>query len=65
LGSDIVSIFFNQDSIINLDRIKELKQEAWVCSNQKAKEFLNFTPQYSLKQGLEETISWYIKNNWL
>ena len=65
LITEISSIFSKQDLIINFDRIRELKQEAWVCSNQKARKFLNFTPRYSLKQGLGETISWYIKNNWL
>jgi|Deesub1362B_J571_1020462.scaffolds.fasta_scaffold02747_3 nucleoside-diphosphate-sugar epimerase len=65
LVSEIFSIFSKQDLILNFDRIKELKQEAWVCSSKKAEKYFNFKTHYSLQQGLEETISWYLKQNWL
>ena len=63
--SEIFSIFSKQDLILNFDRIKELKQEAWVCSSEKAEKYLNFKARYSLEEGLKETISWYLEQKWL
>jgi nucleoside-diphosphate-sugar epimerase len=36
-----------------------------MVDTQKAKEKLDFNPQYSLQEALHETIDWYIKNSWL
>lgn len=36
-------------------------QRLW-ADNRKAKEFLNWSPKYSLEEGLKETISWFEKN---
>ncbi|MCP2520748.1 NAD(P)-dependent oxidoreductase [Candidatus Aminicenantes bacterium AC-335-B20] len=63
--SEIFSILSKQDLILNFDRIKELKQESWVCMSEKAKKYLKFKARYSLKEGLKETISWYREQKWL
>lgn len=41
------------------DKMKELLQQHWVCSGQKAKRDLGFDPKTSLRKGLEETIRSY------
>lgn len=41
------------------DKLKELEQQHWVCSGQKAKRELGFEPRISLEAGMRETIQWY------
>jgi len=52
-------------SIINLQKLKEMRQKGWVADVTKAKEKLSFETKYSLEEGMQETIDWYVKNNWL
>jgi len=37
--------------------IKNLK--IWIANISKSKKFLNWSPEYSIENGLEETIKWY------
>lgn len=45
-------------------RVRPEKSEVFklICDNRKAKELLNWTPQYTLEEGLKETISFIQKN---
>lgn len=43
----------------------EALQEAWLCDISKAKDVLGFSPRWSLREGLELTIAWYLKAGWL
>lgn len=63
--SDLVNKFTRNPSIINKYKLIEMKQKGWVADTQKAQKKLSFSPQYSLYQGIKETIHWYQKNNWL
>ncbi|MBP3942256.1 NAD-dependent epimerase/dehydratase family protein [Sphingobacteriaceae bacterium WQ 2009] len=47
------------------ERLNELTAENWICNIDKAKERLNFKPNFDLKAGLSETLNWYKKNKWL
>lgn len=37
----------------------------WVCDISKAKQKLGYQPQYSLEEGITETVKWYQENNFL
>lgn len=50
---------------LNIDKLNEILPDYWICSNQKAKDLLNFTPKYDLKTGMANAIEWYKKNRWL
>jgi dihydroflavonol-4-reductase len=50
---------------ITLDKIAELKPDYWICSNEKAKSELSFSPKYNLEQGILKTIQWYKDENWI
>ncbi|MET0573360.1 MAG: NAD(P)-dependent oxidoreductase [Pedobacter agri] len=50
---------------LNIDKVRELTGMNWTCDIENIKKDLGFSPKYQLKQGLEETIKWYKKNNWL
>lgn len=50
---------------LNLDKLGELLPDYWIFSNEKAKKLLGFSPHYTLQNGMNETIQWYKKENWL
>lgn len=47
------------------DRLNDFLQPSWTCSSAKICRELDFTPQYTLKRGIEETYLWYKDQNWL
>lgn len=47
------------------DKIHELAQQYWLCSNAACCETFAFKPRYGLRQGMQETIAWYRKQNLL
>lgn len=49
---------------LNIEKIQEIKAKSWNCDTTKNAE-LGYEPKYSLKKGVEETVSWYKKNDWL
>jgi nucleoside-diphosphate-sugar epimerase len=51
--------------VLNREKLHELTAINWQCSIEEAKTQLDFRPQYSLKQGLWETLQWYRLNKWL
>ncbi len=52
-------------TIFNPDKVQELGQECWVCSDQRAKTELGFVPEYDLKKGIQETWQWYKEQGWI
>lgn len=51
--------------VLNREKLHELTAANWQCSIEKAKTQLGFCPQYTLEQGLRETLQWYHQNKWL
>lgn len=56
---------FSPSTILSPDKMKELTQKCWVCDIKKAQDELGFVTQYSLEDGLRETIEWYQGQGWL
>jgi nucleoside-diphosphate-sugar epimerase len=54
-----------KSSIINLEKYKELKQQAWTVDTEKLRKILSFVPQYTMEKAIGETINWYLKHKWL
>lgn len=51
--------------LLSRDKVKEAVAPAWVCSNEKAKHLLGFSPKVSIEEGLETAARWYRENGWL
>lgn len=51
--------------VLNREKLQELTAVNWQCSIENAQIQLDFLPQYTLKQGLWETLQWYRLNKWL
>lgn len=52
-------------STLNRDKYKIMKQRNWNCDVSEAKKDFNFTPEYDLKRGIEESVKWYKENGWI
>ena len=52
-------------STLNRDKFKILKQRNWLCDTSEARNDFEFSPKYSLREGLRETIAWYREAGWL
>ena len=50
---------------LNLDQLKEILPDYWVCSNDKAKEMPGFVPEFDLAGGMSNAIEWYQRQHWL
>jgi dihydroflavonol-4-reductase len=62
---EIFATISGKNTIINPDKMNELKQPYWVISSGRARNDFSFKTQYDLQTGLEKTIKWYHDNNWL
>lgn len=63
--SEFLSFFTRKPALVNRQKIIEMKQIAWLCSNNKIKEAIQWEPNFSLESGMKQTASWYIKEKWL
>jgi nucleoside-diphosphate-sugar epimerase len=50
---------------LNKEKMAELTAVNWACNIESMQDDFGFQPQYDLKRGLTETLSWYKINNWL
>ncbi len=69
---DLVSFFQigwsrlqGKPALLNRDKVKEMKQTSWLCSNSRAKKILGFRPLIDLEDGLRDTARWYKTENWI
>ena len=63
--SETVGKVTKNPSALNIDKINELKCSNWLCDASDFYKDTNYRVQYSLDQGIEETINWYKNENWL
>ncbi len=52
-------------ALLNSDKVREMKQPNWLCSNARAKAELTFRPQIELESGFRQTVDWYRRTGWL
>ncbi len=52
-------------AVLNHHKALEMKQQFWICRNEKAKKELGFSPQFTLEKGITETVRWYKNAGWL
>ncbi len=57
--------FLNKLPFLSTDKLNEISSANWLCDSTALWKDLHTTPGYSLKEGLQETIQWYIENKWL
>ena len=50
---------------LNMDKLNELLPDYWICSNEKAKSQLGFSPEFDLRAGMTHAIEWYKRERWI
>lgn len=63
--SEKMFAMLGKSTTFNSDKYKIMKQRNWACDTTPIKTDLGFVPKYHLKEGVEETVEWYRKNQWL
>jgi nucleoside-diphosphate-sugar epimerase len=63
--SELFTAFSNKPVTLNVEKCKDITQQRWVCSNEKAKRELGFNPKYSLEESFKKTIDWYKEMKWI
>jgi len=63
--SELLSLLTKKPSLVNRYTVREMKERCWIADIKKAKEKLSFSPGYSLKDAVQETIEWYLQHEWL
>ena len=62
--SEFIAGLFGKATFLNRQKYLEIQQKGWVCSTDKLNQ-LGFKQEYDLKRGVEKTVIWYRKNNWI
>jgi len=52
-------------SIINLDKLREIRHNHWTCDSKKAELEFGFIPRVTIKEGIKWTADWYRIHKWL
>jgi nucleoside-diphosphate-sugar epimerase len=63
--SGIANKFRKSPRIFDRNKFKDIKQKSWAANTRKATQALSFHTQYTLQEAVQETIDWYLENNWL
>lgn len=63
--ADGVSKITRKPSLINREKVLELRQEAWTCSSARFSDDTGFHPDDNLKKGVFATAEWYREKGWL
>jgi len=63
--SGFVSRLSGKVSVLNKNKVNEIKCQSWAVDAAGIKEDFNFAPSYFLREGIKRTADWYNKNNWL
>jgi len=62
---ELIGKICNKQMYLNTQKARELIQNSWACSIEKAKTQLGFNPHVSLSEGFLNTYTWYKKMGWL
>jgi dihydroflavonol-4-reductase len=65
LGGSLVSQFTSTPTLLSLDKLRDIRQSQWLCSNERAKAEIGFQPRLDLLTGLAATAAWYQEAGWL
>jgi dihydroflavonol-4-reductase len=65
IGGSVTSQFTAKPTLMSLDKLRDLRQSQWLCSNARARAELGFQPALDLYNGLADAAAWYKAAGWL
>lgn len=51
--------------LLNKQKLKEMKQDAWLMNIDKIKKDLDYKASFTLEQGFRAAFKWYVENKWI
>ena len=57
--NELYAAIFDKISIIDREKIREVSQPSWLCSPEKIKSDIGFTPGSDIQEALRSTVEWY------
>lgn len=63
--SELFSVVSGKAVLLNMEKAKDIVQDAWTCDISKAKKELGFRESYSIEEGIRNTVQWYREHGWL
>ncbi len=64
-AGDIVARLTRSTPLFRSEKLEDMRQLAWVCSSEKAREDLDWSPTTSVEEAVEKTACWYRKHGWI
>jgi dihydroflavonol-4-reductase len=65
LFAEFGALFSKKPALLNLEKVKDIVQDAWTCSVTKAQQELGYKEHRTLAEGIQETVEWYKQQHWL
>jgi len=65
LGAKVQERLTGKPALLNEQRLLNMRQPYWLCSNEKARQELGFVPEHDLETAIGETADWYLEHGWL
>lgn len=62
---ELIYRFKGETPGFNREKVDEMTENNWICDIQPLDVDIGFKPNYDLKKGIAETITWYEKEGWL
>jgi len=62
---EFTSKVFQHSLKLTSDKIRELKEDFWICSVNKILNDINFKTTVKIEDGINGTLAWYREHNWL
>lgn len=59
------AMFSRKPATLNIEKAKDITQQAWICDVSKAKKEIGFKQIIPLEEGIRRTIEWYKKMKWI
>ncbi len=63
--SEAFSAISRRAVLLNMEKAKDLVQDAWTCSIGKAERELGYQEKLTLAEGIRDTVDWYRREGWL
>ena len=63
--SQFVGAIQRKPVVLNIEKARDIVQDAWTCSIAKAKRDLGYTESFTLEEGIRNTVHWYRQQGWI
>ncbi len=63
--SGLIGLLSKKASVFNLEKGRDIVQEAWTCDCTKARNELGYRQMIPIEEGIQKTVQWYQEHGWL